>query len=199
MDASKFASFGQGKFDKDSVLSLQGFNVATIQKRIFLEKKFGIEFSDHQLHHAVAFLEEHISQHFKTSLHQSPQLYDVFLESPFKGWKWYAGSNSTPTLATRYKVWRGHASIPADFDPYVHPTVRRKNYLGTLKSITRLMLRVSDIFITSNGLIGSISKHCQANVGDKICIFFGGNAPFILKKYKLSDDSIVYKLRCTCF
>ena len=81
----------------------------------------------------------------------------------------------------------------------MEPTARLRDYLGALEMVIRLMLRLSDLFITSNGLIGSMSKHCQADVGDKIYLLLGGNAPFILKKYKLSDGKIVYKLRCSCF
>jgi hypothetical protein len=199
IDEKELAGLAEGKFNGESILSLQGFHVGTIDKRISLENKFGINYSTDQLPRAVTFLGEQISWYFKTSLYCRPQLYDAFLESLFKGWKWYAGSHPSPTLATRCKVWRGHASVPADFEPYMIATVRLRDYLGSLEMITRLMLRVSDLFITSNGSIGSMSKHCQADIGDKIYVLFGGNAPFILKKYKFSDGKVVYKLRCACF
>jgi len=64
--------------------------------------------------------------------------------------------------------------------------------------ILRLMLRVSDIFITNNGLIGSVSKHCQAKAGEKVYVLYGGNAPFILRSLEL-DGNRVYQMRCVCF
>lgn len=198
IDEKDFKSLAKAKLDRKSILSLQGFHVGTIAKRISISDKFGINYTTDQLPLAVTYLVETISSHFKTSLHSRLGLYDAFLDALFKGWKWYAGSYPTATLADRYKVWWGHASIPLDFEPYMIPNVRRRDFLGTMEMILRLMLRVSDIFITNNGLIGSMSKHCQAKAGDKVYVLLGGNAPFILRRLDL-DGKRVYQLRCACF
>jgi hypothetical protein len=193
-----FKNLSKTKLDRDSILSLQGLHVGRISKRISISNEFGIDYTPDELPHAVTYLMRIISIHFNTSLHSRPGLYDAFLGALFKGWKWYAGSYSTATLADRYKVWLGHASIPMDFEPYMIPTVRRRDFLGTMEMILRLMLRVSDIFITSNGLIGSMSKHCHAKVGDKVYVLLGGNAPFILRPLDI-DGKRVYQMRCACF
>jgi hypothetical protein len=186
----------EGNDEREPALLLQGLHIDTITKKLFISDTFGIGYSTDQLSSAVTLLEQKLSEHFKSNIHRQRELYDAFLDSIFKGWKWYVGSYPTETLATRYKVWRGRATIPADFQPYMNPAVRLSDFLGTLEMILRLMLRVSDLFITSNGLIGSMSKHCGAEVGDKIYVLFGGNAPFILKPLK---GERVYQLRSACF
>jgi hypothetical protein len=56
--------------------------------------------------------------------------------------------------------------------------------------ILRLMLRVSDIFITKSGSIGSMSKHCHAEAGDTAYVLLRGNAPFALRPLELKERPV---------
>ena len=198
VDEHDFKMLSRERSLRGSILSVQGFHVGTIEKRVSISNKFDIDYTTDNLPHAMTYMVETISKHLTASVYSQSGLYDAFLDALFKGWKWYAGSYPTATLGDRYKVWCGHASIPIDFEPYMIPNVRRRDYLGSMEMILRLMLRVSDIFITSNGLIGSMSKHCQAKAGDKVYVLYGGNAPFILRPLDAGGKR-VYQMRCACF
>jgi hypothetical protein len=53
------------------------------------------------------------------------------------------------------------------------------------------MMRKSDLFVTENGEIGCVARHCLAQAGHEIFVLFGGNAPFVLE----AGDDDVYELR----
>lgn len=186
----------QPNIDRESVLPLQGFHVGTIEKTILMTSKFGIDCTTDQLPYAIRYVTETISAYFKMSLYSEPRLFDAFVDCVFKGWKWYAGPSDTATLADRYKVWLDRASILADFEPYEEPKVGRRDFLGSIEMILHLMLRVSMIFITQNGLIGSMLKGCDAKEGDKLYVLLSGNALFIFIPFGKRQG---YKLGCACF
>jgi hypothetical protein len=85
IDESDLKILAKANLDRESTLSVQGLHVGTVEKRISISNKFGINYTTDQLPHAVTYLTETISAHFKKSLHTHRGLYDGFLSSLFKG------------------------------------------------------------------------------------------------------------------
>ncbi|KAH9203310.1 hypothetical protein DL95DRAFT_399465 [Leptodontidium sp. 2 PMI_412] len=185
----------QGFDGRDSILSLQGIHIDTIVKRLSPVRSFDRNFISNQLPPATTLLEEQISEHFGTTLLPNTEIYRAFVCSLFKGYKWHS-DDTIDTLPNRYGVWRGHSDIPAEFEPRLPQIERRKVFLGRLELVLATVLTNSDLFITSNGLIGAISRRCHAKAGDETYVLLGGDTPFILKPLKGRND---YRLRSACF
>jgi hypothetical protein len=99
-------------FGRGTILVVQGFPLGVIAERISIKnapKQVGS--TTDQLVHYVTYLEEQIIRSSKLDIKKSinwyPNTYRAFLDAIFKGWKWYVGSHTAPTLAQRYSVRRG--------------------------------------------------------------------------------------------
>ncbi|KAH6699847.1 heterokaryon incompatibility protein-domain-containing protein [Leptodontidium sp. MPI-SDFR-AT-0119] len=181
----------------DSVLFLKGMHIDTVDKRLSPKRGFDRNFLSNHLPPIATLLEEQVSQHFGIRPLHNTKIYDAFVGSLFKGYKWHSQDTiNTITMPNRYRVWRGHNDIPFEFEPRMPPIERRKLFLARLEPILATILTNSDLFITSTGLIGAISRKSQVQTGDKLYVLLGGKTPFILRPLEGRNG---YSLQCPCF
>ena len=100
------------------------------------------------------------------------------------------GSFSEDPFMSRYGVWRGRTPPPPDFEVTLSEEDRRKAYASNLELTIGVMMRKSDLFVTENGDIGCVARHCLAQAGHEIFVLFGGNAPFVLEVVDDGDDIV---------
>lgn len=165
-------------------LCVRGIFVGQIVKIMYECGILGIPVLSSKLVSVVAKWEEEVTGHFTHSLGSITSLDTAFIDALFRGQVSFGEEGNLPTLQTRYKVWRDHAPIPAEFEPSMSQEERLKAYLGHFETIIALMISNSQMFITSRGSIGVISSKCHATVGDDVYVLLGGNTPFVLAEMK---------------
>jgi hypothetical protein len=135
-----------------------------------------------QLPKAMHELESQLEEYFGTKIVPGTKVYRGLVDTLLRG-NW--GSFSQDPFMSFYGVWRGHTPPPVDFEVLLSEEDRRKAYASNLELTIGVMMRKSDLFVTENGDIGCVTRHCLAQAGHEIFVLFCGNAPLCLKLRKM--------------
>jgi len=127
-----------------------------------------------------------ISEAIGILLTPESSIYKEFTEVLFRGRKTVGGDDSF-SFHEIYTVWRGHNSPPKGWRVDLSPDERYLAFIGSFEY--KIFKRVinSQMFITSNGVIGAVAEKCHVEVGDSVHVLLGGNTPFIMRRL-LADE-----------
>jgi hypothetical protein len=137
-------------------------------------------------HFIIPRWEQMISEATGILLTLESSIYKEFTEVLSRGLKTVGGDDSL-SFHEIYTVWRGQNSPPKGWGVDLSPDERYLAFIGSFEY--KIFKRVinSQMFITSNGVIGAVAEKCHVEVGDSVHVLLGGNTPFIMRRL-LADE-----------
>jgi hypothetical protein len=161
--------------ERGGVLELEGIHVGTIVKIIAFMGRIS-QFNNRelvtQLPNAMLVMDElesQLEEHFGTKIVPGAKVYKGLVDALLRG---NQGSFSQDPLMGHYGVSRAHTPPPADFEVLLSEEDWRKAYASNLELTIGVMMRKSDFFVTENGDMGCVARHCLAQARHEMFVLF---------------------------
>ena len=179
-----------------NILSLYGLLVGKVTKTISSEYRSKMPHSSTELQIAISSLENQLSEQFGMSFQEEDPLYSAFVDTLFKGCRYSDERVRDVPSRILYHAWRGSASIPDDYEPFLPEEERKRAYFFKFELILGLGIHRAEFIVTQNDSIGVVSWDCNIREGDEIWVFPGGSTPFVLQRL---DQEGFYQLHGPCY